>query len=140
MEAINRYNSFSEISENSSAIDNVIGIGNIQAVYLPNLTDQWYFKSLFKRTDNKYKKRINSVVDSLNNTFLTNEDVRGSFFNQSIEWHRKSSKEHTFSAAVNYTFEKRLPEILWETSDPILQGLVPIVEQPVYLINQKKKG
>lgn len=139
VEAINRYNSFSEISENSSAIDNVIGIGNIQAVYLPNLTDQWYFKSLFKRTDNKYKKRINSVVDSLNNTFLTNEDVRGSFFNQSIEWHRKSSKEHTFSAAVNYTFEERLPEILWETSDPILQGLVPIVEQPVYLINQKKR-
>jgi hypothetical protein len=139
VQAINRYNTFTEISENSSAIDNVLGMGNIKAVYLPNLTDQWYFKTLFKKTDNKYKRRINSVVDTLNNTFFTNEDVTGSFFNQSIEWHRKSSREHTFSSAVNYTYEKRLPQTLWETSDPILQGLIPIVEQPIYFINQTKR-
>lgn len=139
VKAINRYNTFTEISENSSAIDNVLGMGNIKAVYLPNLTDQWYFKTLFKKTDNKYKRRINSVVDTLNNTFFTNEDVTGSFFNQSIEWHRKSSREHTFSSAVNYTYEERLPETLWETSDPILQGLIPIIEQPIYFINQTKR-
>ncbi len=139
VKAINRYNTFTEISENSSAIDNVLGMGNIKAVYLPNLTDQWYFKTLFKKTDNKYKRRINSVVDTLNNTFFTNEDVTGSFFNQSIEWHRKSSMEHTFSSAVNYTYEKRLPQTLWETSDPILQGLIPVVEQPIYFINQTKR-
>ena len=139
VQATNRYNTFTEISERSSATDNILGIGDIKAVYLPNLTDQWYFKTLFKKTDNEYNNRIYSVVDTLNNTFLSHEDVAGSFFNQSIEWHRKSSREHTFSSAVNYTFEERAPETLWETSDPILQGLIPLVEQPIYLLNQSKR-
>lgn len=139
VQATNRYNTFTENIEHSSATENILGIGHIQALYLPNLTDQWYFKTHFKKTDNGYNNVINSVVDTVYNNFLTLEDVAGSFFNQSIEWHRKSSREHTFSFAVNYTFEDRAPETLWETSDRILQGLIPIVKQPVYRLNQTKR-
>ena len=139
VQAINRYNTFTEISERSSATDNILGIGHIEAVYLPNLTDQWYFKTQFKKTENGFDNIINSVVDTINNTFITHEDIAGSFFNQSIEWHRKSSREHTFSFAVNYTYEERAPESFWETSDRILQGLIPVVEQPVYRLNQSKR-
>ena len=139
VQAINRYNTFTEISERSSETDNILGIGHIKAVYLPNLTDQWYFKTQFKKTDNGFNNLINSVVDTISNTFITQEDVGGSFFNQSIEWHRKSSRDHTFSFAVNYTYEERAPETLWETADRILQGLIPVIEQPVYRLNQSKR-
>lgn len=139
VQAINRYNPFTEISKRSSATDNILGIGHIKAVYLPNLTDQWYFKTQFKKTKNGFDNIINSVVDTINNTFITHENVAGSFFNQSIEWHRKSSREHTFSFAVNYTYEERAPKTLWETSDRILQDLIPVVEQPVYQLNQSKR-
>lgn len=139
VQASNRYNTFTESVERSSATRNVLGIGDIKAVYLPNLTDQWYFKTHFKKTDNGYNNLINSIVDTVSNTFLTFEDVGGSYLNQSIEWHRKSSMEHTFSAAVNYTFEERAPKSFWETSDPILHGLIPVVEQPVYRLSQSKR-
>lgn len=139
VQAINKYNTFNEDVERSSATRNVLGIGDIKAVYLPNLTDQWYFKTQFKKIDNGYNNLINSVVDTVSNTYLNLEDVPGSYFNQSIEWHRKSSREHTFSAAVNYVYEERAPESFWETSDPILLGLIPVVEQSVYRLYQSKR-
>ncbi|MEP6260075.1 MAG: carboxypeptidase-like regulatory domain-containing protein [Gillisia sp.] len=139
VQANNRYNTFTEISKGTSATDNLLGIGHIKAVYLPNLTDQWYFKTQFKKTENALDNLINSVVDTINNTFFTHHDIAGSFFNQSVEWHRKSSMEHTFSFAVNYIYEERAPETIWETSDPILQGLIPVVEQPLYRLNQSKR-
>ena len=94
VQATNRYNTFTEMSERFSATDNMLGIGHIKAVYLPNLKDQWHFKTQFKRTDNGYGNVIRSVVDTLNNSFLTKKDVAGSFFNQGIEWHRKLSLIH----------------------------------------------
>lgn len=139
VQAINRYNTFTESSERSSATDNIMGIGHIKAVFLPNLTDQWFSNTQFKKTDNGYNNHINSVVDTLKNNFLNLQEVAGSFFNQSIEWHRKSSREHTFSFAVNYTYEERAPETSWETSDRILQGLIPVVEQPIYRLIQSKQ-
>ena len=139
VQAINRYNTFTESSERSSATDNALGIGNIKVVYLPNLTDQWYLKTQFKKNYSEYNNRINSVVDMLNSTFLNLENIAGSFFGQTIEWHRKSSRKHTFSAAVNYIFEERAPETFWETSDPILQDLIPVIEQPVFWLNQLKR-
>ena len=139
VQAVNRYNTFTESIERSSTTKNILGIGDIKAVYLPNLTDRWSFKTQFKKTDNGYNNLINSVVDTSNNTLLTLEDIAGSYFNQNIEWHRKSSRENTFSAAVNYTYEERTPETFWESSDLILQGLIPIVEQSVYRLNQSKR-
>ena len=139
VQATNRYNTFTERSERSSSTDNIFGIGHIEAVYLPNLTDQWYFRTQFKKTDNEYNNGINSVVDTLNNNFLTLGEVTESFFNQSVEWHRKRTREHSFSFAANYTFEERAPETLWETSDSILQDMIPVVDQSIVRLNQSKQ-
>ncbi len=139
VEATNQYNTFTESREINSQTDNTFAIGHIKAVYLPNLTDQWYFKTQFKNTDNGYNNTINSIVDTLGNTFLNNENVEGSFFDQTVEWHRKSSRHHTFSAGFNYTFDERAPKTLWQTSDDILQGLIPIMEQDIYSLNQSKR-
>ncbi len=139
VQSINRYNTFTETRELFSETENKLAIGHIKAVYLPNLTDQWYFKTQFKKTDNGYDNTINSVVDTLRNTFLNREDAVGSFFNQTVEWHRKISRHHTFSFGANYTFEERSPRTIWETSDQILRGLIPIVDQSVYRLNQSKR-
>ena len=138
-QSTNRYNAFTEQKDVVSTTENIFAIGNIEAAYLPNLTDAWYFKTKFKKTDNQYKNNINSIVDTVNNTFLTKENAKGSFFNQIVEWHRKRSKKHTFSFAANYTFEEGSPNTLWETSDAILQGIIPVVEDSIYTIRQQKR-
>lgn len=138
-QSTNQYNTFTEKQDLTSMTNNEFAIGNIKAVYLPNLTDQWYFKTQFKKTDNRYNNIINSIVDTANKTFLTNKDVLESYFNQTIEWHKKESKKHTFSFVANYTFKDRTPRALWETSDPILQGLIPIIKEPVVRLKQLKR-
>lgn len=139
IQSTNRYNTFTEEKDNASTTDNVFAIGNFEAAYLPNLTDAWYFKTKFKKTNNKYNNTINSLVDTTYNTFLTTENAKGSFFNQAIEWHRKRSKNHTFSLAVNYIFEEGIPNKIWETNNAILQGIIPVVEDSIYTIKQQKR-
>lgn len=138
-QSINQYNTFTETKVLSSGTDNAFAIGNLKAVYTPNLTDQWHFKTQFKKTDDQYENRINSIVDTSNNTFLTNKNVNGSFFNETIEWHRKSSAAHTFSFAANYTFDERKPRTAWQTSNPILQGLIPVIEDSITQLKQLKR-
>ncbi|MCM5662588.1 carboxypeptidase-like regulatory domain-containing protein [Galbibacter mesophilus] len=138
-QSINRYNTFTEAKDVASETDNVFAIGNIEAAYLPNLSDAWYFKTKFKKTDNEYENIINSRVDTLQNVFLTEENAKGSLFNQTVEWHRKKSRKHTFSAALNYTFEEGLPNKFWQTQDDILQGVIPVVEDSIYRLRQQKQ-
>ena len=139
-ESINIYNNtFTETKELSSNTKNIFAIGNINISYLPNLTDQWYLKTQLKNTDNQYRNVINSRMDTISSMFLTDKEADGVFFNQSVEWHRKSSKEHTFSFAVDYTFKENEPRTFWETSDAILEGLIPVVEDSIYRLSQLKK-
>lgn len=139
VQSSNRYNTFTEQKDMSSSTDNLFAIGNLEVAYLPNLTDAWYFKTKFKKTENTYLSTINSVVDTTDNIFLTNQSAEGSFFNQSVEWHRKSSKKHTFSFALNYTYEQGSPFKKWQTDDLILQGILPVIQDSLYVIQQHKR-
>ena len=56
-----------------------------------------------------------------------------------MEWHRKSSRQHNFSFGLNYTFKERSPQTVWQTSDDILKGLIPVIDQEVYRLNQEKR-
>ncbi|MDT0294317.1 hypothetical protein ACFQ3R_01295 [Mesonia ostreae] len=139
IESTNRYNTFTEENAISTATNNQLAMGSLNAIYLPNYTDQWHVNSQFKKANDKYYNRINSEIDTAFNAILNNRFGKQTFFNQAIEWHRKQSKEHSFSAAVDYTYNKLTPKSIWETNDAILMGLIPIIEESNIRIHQFKE-
>jgi hypothetical protein len=139
VESTNEYNLFTEDRSIATATNNELAMGSISAVYIPNYTDQWHFKSQFKSADDSYTNTINSRVDTVSNAFLNDRFGEQTFFNQTVEWHRKLSREHSFSGVVDYTYDKLTPRTLWQTNDDILAGLIPIMDEPSIRINQFKQ-
>lgn len=123
----NHYTTFTEDKENTTEQKNTLGIGKITLDYTPNTNEQWYFKTQIKQTDNTKNNNIESIIDAKINNILTRREADASYVNQSIEWHQKSSQKHTFSALVNYTFDKNTPNTFWQMNNPILQGLIPLI-------------
>jgi len=135
IESVNEYSTFTEEKENTSNSKNILGIAKFNIEYAPNIGEQWYFKTQFKRSDNSINNTILATINNNTNSILTYKDEIATYSNQNIEWHKKLSKKHTFSFAVNATFNKNNPTTLWETNQSILLGLIPIIEENKYFLN-----
>lgn len=139
IESNNQYATFTEEKTYNSNTRNILGIAKFNIEYAPTVNDQWYFKTQYKKTDNF---KTNSIILSIDNDqkiiFSTN-NANATYINQNIEWHKKLSKKHTFSFGADVTFDKNNPTTLWQTNQPILQGLIPVEVSENYLINQLKK-
>lgn len=138
-ETLNRYNTFTESRSTSNDIKNLFTTGKLDVAYLPNLTEQWFTKTKIKKAINEYNSSLLSQVDTLANSFLIDNRVEETSFNQVIEWHKKKSATHTFSALANYTFTNGTPNSQWTASNGILNGLIPIIEEPVIQLEQSKR-
>ena len=124
-ETLNEYNLFTENKQGKNSQKNVLGIGKFNLEYAPNDTEQWYARTQVKKTNNYKNSSIISLINGTTNTILT-DNINGAWYaNQNIEWHKKQSDKHTFSATANYTFDKNNPTTFWNTTSPILQGLIP---------------
>lgn len=125
LESVNRYSAFIENKMAQNHIKNVLGIGRLSLEYTPNIDEKWYFRTQLKKNNN-YK--TNAVISQVNTTNIINTyNNNGSWYaNQNVEWHKKQSKKHTFSATANYTYDKNNPATFWQTTLPILQGLITI--------------
>ncbi len=141
LETLNTYSSFTEEKENLTKHKNVLGIGKFNFEYAPNNQEQWYVRTQVKRTNNYNNNTILSVIGSSQNTILTDAKNGAWYVNQNIEWHKKHSKKHTFSAIANYTFDKNNPTTLWNTTNPILQTLIPAdATQSSFRLQQLKEN
>ena len=137
--SINEYNTFDETKEANTDSENLLGIGKLTFDYIPNLKEQWYFNTQFKKTNILNTNSINSKIDNTNSTFLTNKKLVATYFNQNIEWHKRAFKKHTYSFVVNFTFENNNPITFWESNNLILQGLIPVTSQATYKLKQLKE-
>lgn len=139
IESNNQYATFTEEKTHKSNNRNILGIAKFNIEYAPTINDQWYFKTQYKKTDNF---KTNSIISSIDNDqkiiFSTNNAI-ATYVNQNIEWHKKLSGKHTFSFGADVTFDKNNPTTLWQTNQPILQGLIPVEVSENYLINQLKE-
>lgn len=137
----NQYTKFTENKKNSNSLKNGLGIGKLTLDYTPNDNEQWYFKTQVKQTNNNNKNIVVSDINTTTNTINTNKDGEAIYINQNIEWHQKSSRKHTFSALADYTYDKNSPNAFWQTTNPILQGLIPIDDsQNLFRIQQVKNN
>lgn len=139
VESTNEYNTFTEDRSIATVTNNQLAMGSFNAIFTPNYKDQWHFKSQLKSADDQYNNSIASEVDTVSNLFLNKRLGDQTFLNQTVEWHRKESKTHSFSGVVDYTYDKLTPRTLWQTDDDILAGLIPIVDKPSISINQFKQ-
>lgn len=130
---------YSEAKESSNAIKNILGIGKFKIEYAPNNHEQWYFNTQLKKTDNLSNNTILSSINAENKNILTTKDAAQFYVNQTVEWHQKITKNHTISSAVSYTVDKNNPNTFWKTNQPILQGLIPLINENVYNLSQLKE-
>jgi hypothetical protein len=138
-ESINQYSAFTEEKAHNSATRNILGIGKLNIEYAPNKNEQWYFKSQFKQTDNTKNNTILSVIENEQNHISEKNEAVSKYLNQNIEWHKKMNQKHSFSFAVDAVLDENNPTTQWETNQPILQGLIPIVQSDTYNIHQLRE-
>jgi hypothetical protein len=139
-EGSNQYASIIEHKQNTTNAENVFGIGKLNLEYTPNKKAQWYARTQVKKTSNINNNDIFSTINSTQNTFNTNRETDAVFVNQNIEWHQQQSDKHTFSFIADYTFDKNNPTNYWQTTNQILQGLIPVDDsQSTYRIHQNRE-
>jgi hypothetical protein len=125
VEDLNEYTTFTEERTNKTNAENWLGIANLNIEYVPNAKEKWTVRTQIKRTNNSNNNNLASTVSNTTNTINTNRDLTATFVNQNIEWHKRKSNKHTFSAVVNYVFDTNDRNTFWATNNPILQGLIP---------------
>ena len=137
----NAYAEFLEQQENSTITKNTLGIGKVNFSYRPNINEQWYFKTQVKRSKNNNKNALSSIVNTNDNEINTDKNGITSSINQNIEWHKKGKGKHTYSAIANFTFNDNNLHSLWNTTNPIFNGLIPIDNgQNTIVLKQSKNA
>ena len=107
--------------------------------YLPSTSDDISYSGFFKSAMNANKNTIETstpITTNNINTFINTDAVT---IKQNAEWHKKLSRKHTASLTVNYLYDKSEPTTNWITDLPILQGLIPLVDDTNFDINQIKE-
>ncbi|MFY0630344.1 MAG: carboxypeptidase-like regulatory domain-containing protein [Flavobacteriaceae bacterium] len=139
LETQNDYSTFTEFRESIRLADNLLGIGKLNIEYAVNSKEQFYARTQVKRTDNASNNSILSLIEGDTDIITTNSGLEATSLNQSIEWHKRQSNTHTFSTIVNYDYRKNNQDVLWQTDNAILQGLIPIVlNQEVLRLHQTR--
>ncbi|WCC41503.1 carboxypeptidase-like regulatory domain-containing protein [Tenacibaculum finnmarkense] len=137
---INQYATYIENTDINGSTKNVFGIGKLNIDYTPNSKEQWYFKTQLKQTNNSFKKTNNISIENNNNSIITDKNDNQLLLNQNIEWHKKASKKHTFSTSTNFSFDKNKPTFIWNSTQSILQGLIPLETDNNYVLKQIKRN
>ncbi|WP_178986307.1 TonB-dependent receptor [Winogradskyella helgolandensis] len=125
VEDFNEYPTLIEERTNKTDAQNLLGIANLNLEYSPNTKEKWHARTQIKRTDNRHDNNLASLVSNNTNTIHTDKRLTAIFVNQNIEWHKRKSVKHTFSAVINYVFDTTDRSTSWTTNHPILQGLIP---------------
>jgi len=125
IEDFNEYTTFIEERANKTNAQNLLGIANLNLEYAANPKEKWHARTQIKRTNNTNNNTLSSIVSNNTNTINTDKRLGLTFVNQNIEWHKRTSNHHTFSAVINYVFDTSDRNTFWATENPILQGLIP---------------
>ncbi|CAM1359496.1 carboxypeptidase-like regulatory domain-containing protein [Tenacibaculum xiamenense] len=126
-ETLNEYTAFTENKEAQGNVKDVLGIGKLNLEYAPNNNEQFYLRSQLKRSTRYDTSSVLSSTDSQVNSILTNRSLGVWNVNQNIEWHKKQSKKHTFSAVANYAFDNYSPNTMWNASQSFAQTIQAMV-------------
>jgi carboxypeptidase-like protein len=118
--------------------NNTFAMGKMELTYKPSVNDDVSFASFFKAANNNNNTDLLNQTTTANTQLNTRKKTVSTTIKQNAEWHKKVSYKHTFSFTANYQFNKSTPNAQWLTNQPILQGLIPLVSDSQFDINQLK--
>lgn len=139
-EYLNNSNIDFENKSRNGANKSVLGIGNVKLDYSPSNKEKWYYNGQYQSSTNDLLSTLNSVTNLGSNLFETVNNADNSSVKQYIEWHKSYNDNHTTTFVVNQAYDKITPQNRWFTSEPFLQGLIPLKEDESYTISQIKRS
>ncbi|MCF6213878.1 MAG: carboxypeptidase-like regulatory domain-containing protein [Flavobacteriaceae bacterium] len=141
-EVLNQYltnnNSVLESKNTFGNSNNTFAMGKMELTYRPSINDDISYASFFKAANNNNNTNLLSQTKTANTQLNTRKKTLSTTVKQNAEWHKKLSYKHTFSFTANYQYNKSTPNTQWLTNQPILQGLIPLVSDSSFDINQLK--
>lgn len=118
---------------------NVLNITNIKIDYAPDKNQKMLYNAQFQSSTNDLKGVINSFTNSDSSIFKTINNADNTSFKQYLEWHKNYNLAHTTTFAISQIYENSKLENQWLTNQPFLMGLIPLLEDSDYKIDQLKK-
>lgn len=118
----------------------ILGIGNIKMDYSPSNKEKWYYNGQYQANNNDLNSVLNSVTNLGSTIFETINKADNSSVKQYLEWHKSYNEHHTTTFVINQAYNKVTPKNNWFTNEPFLSGLIPLIEDKSYQVNQIKKS
>ncbi len=118
----------------------ILGIGNIKIDYSPSNKEKWYYNGQYQANNNDLNSVLNSVTNLGSTIFGTINKADNSSVKQYLEWHKSYNEHHTTTFVINQAYSKITPKNNWFTNEPFLSGLIPLIEDKSYQVNQIKKS
>lgn len=126
----NKYSFFTENKNSSEGTNNFSAISQFNLEYNPSNNENFKFSSFIKKSNIQQNENTSTDIASVLGYIGTFKKFNILTLNHNIEWHKKNSDLHTFSSAVNYTFDKTTPMSKWNLSSSFANSIKQIV-QPI---------
>ena len=117
----------------------VLGIGNIKLDYSPNTKEKWYYNAQYQSSTNNLLSTINSITNLNSSLFETISEADNTSVKQYMEWHKNYNSHHTTTLVINQALENLTPNTNLLTNQPFFEGLIPLQQDDLYIIDQQKK-
>jgi hypothetical protein len=115
-----------------------LALANIKIDYKPTKKKELFYNGQFIYTKSNDQNLLNIQSQALNTVFDNGSQVESFTFEQLAEWNQDVSKKHTYSIQAHQVADKTTPNRTWQTNQPFLTGLIPILPDTWYQIMQTK--
>ncbi|WP_310991270.1 TonB-dependent receptor [Aequorivita marina] len=140
---LNRYSNSEDPFDEQRLTDNsnnnffIIGKANLE--YKPSFEEDFSYSSYFKGSTNNSDGSIITENPFKDNLIQTNSKLHSIQLTQQLNYSLKLSSRHTATIEGIYNFNENKPNNGWRTDAPILQGLLPLVDDNDYYLLQNKR-
>ncbi|OUL62269.1 carboxypeptidase-like regulatory domain-containing protein [Flavobacterium sp. AJR] len=114
----------------------VLGIGNVKLDYSPSNKEKWYYNSQYQSSTNDLSSVLTSITNTDSSLFETISKADNVSVKQYIEWHKNYDLYHTTTFVINQAYDKLTPKNYWSTNQPFLTGLIPLIKDEMYNVQQ----
>lgn len=115
------------------------GMGKLALEYNPNKTTTLEY-NFFAKLSSIHFIENTSTLSSEEDNYIKRVKTGDIYqIKQDFEWNKKLNRKQTLTFSVSHLYNKDLPTTQWQTDKPILQGLIPLVDEENYSIHQIKE-
>ncbi|KIA99995.1 hypothetical protein OA93_04090 [Flavobacterium sp. KMS] len=114
----------------------VLGIGNVKLDYSPSNKEKWYYNGQYQSSTNDLSSVLTSITNTDSSLFETISKADNVSVKQYIEWHKNYDLYHTTTFVINQAYDKLTPKNYWSTNQPFLTGLIPLIKDEMYNVQQ----